>query len=71
MLVGYMRVSTGSDRRVLSLRRDALVAAGVDERHLEVIRRMWHDLIRPIVSGNIRGNKPLGSTRRPIPAGSR
>ena len=34
MLVGYMRVSTDSDRQVLDLQRDALVAAGVDERHL-------------------------------------
>ncbi len=34
MLVGYMRVSTDSDRQVLDLQRDALVAAGVDHRHL-------------------------------------
>ncbi len=34
MLVGYMRVSTDSDRQVLDLQRDALVAAGVDQRHL-------------------------------------
>jgi len=35
MLVGYMRVSTdGGDRQVLDLQRDALLAAGVDERHL-------------------------------------
>ena len=34
MLVGYMRVSTDSDRQVLDLQRDALLAAGVDERHL-------------------------------------
>ena len=34
MLVGSMRVSTDSDRQVLDLQRDALVAAGVDERHL-------------------------------------
>src|SRR3954452_8191429 len=34
MLVGYMRVSTDSDRQVLDLQRDALVAVGVDERHL-------------------------------------
>src|SRR4051812_43250851 len=34
MLVGYMRVSTESDRQVLDLQRDALLAAGVDERHL-------------------------------------
>jgi len=34
MMVGYMRVSTDSDRQVLDLQRDALLAAGVDERHL-------------------------------------
>jgi DNA invertase Pin-like site-specific DNA recombinase len=34
MLVGNMRVSTDSDRQVLDLQRDALLAAGVDERHL-------------------------------------
>ena len=35
-LVGYMRVSTDVDRQVLDLQRDALLAAGVDERHLFV-----------------------------------
>jgi DNA invertase Pin-like site-specific DNA recombinase len=34
MLVGYMRVSTDGDRQVLDLQRDALLAAGVDPRHL-------------------------------------
>jgi DNA invertase Pin-like site-specific DNA recombinase len=34
MLVGYMRVSSDSDRQVLDLQRDTLLAAGVDERHL-------------------------------------
>jgi DNA invertase Pin-like site-specific DNA recombinase len=34
MLVGYMRVSTDGDRQVLDLQRDALLTAGVDERHL-------------------------------------
>ena len=34
MLVGYMRVSTDGDRQVVDLQRDALLAAGVDERHL-------------------------------------
>ena len=34
MLVGYMRVSTDGDRQVLDLQRDALLAAGVDGRHL-------------------------------------
>src|SRR5271155_199146 len=34
MLVGYMRVSTDGDRQVFDLQRDALLTAGVDERHL-------------------------------------
>jgi DNA invertase Pin-like site-specific DNA recombinase len=34
MLVGYMRVSTEGDRQTMALQRDALLAAGVDERHL-------------------------------------
>src|SRR5208282_4500095 len=34
MLVGYMRISTDGDRQVFDLQRDALLAAGVDERHL-------------------------------------
>lgn len=34
MLVGYMRISTDSERQVLDLQRDALLSAGVDGRHL-------------------------------------
>lgn len=34
MLVGYMRVSSADDRQSADLQRDALIAAGVDERHL-------------------------------------
>ena len=34
MLVGYMRVSSESDRQTTNLQRDALLAAGVDARHL-------------------------------------
>ena len=34
MMVGYMRVSSDSDRQTTDLQRDALLAAGVDERHL-------------------------------------
>ena len=34
MLVGYMRVSTDNDRQATDLQRDALLAAGVDSRHL-------------------------------------
>ena len=34
MLVGYMRVSSDNDRQTTNLQCDALIAAGVDERHL-------------------------------------
>ena len=34
MLIGYMRVSSSDERQSVALQRDALLAAGVDERHL-------------------------------------
>jgi len=34
MLIGYMRVSSDSDRQTTALQHDALTAAGVDARHL-------------------------------------
>ena len=34
MLVGYMRVSSDNNRQTTNLQRDALIQAGVDERHL-------------------------------------
>ncbi|WP_448207789.1 recombinase family protein [Azospirillum sp. sgz302134] len=34
MLIGYMRVSSDGERQVADLQRDALLAAGVDARHL-------------------------------------
>lgn len=34
MLIGYMRVSSDSDRQSTSLQQDALIAAGVDPRNL-------------------------------------
>ncbi len=34
MLIGYMRVSTDSDRQSTDLQRDALINAGIDERHI-------------------------------------
>jgi DNA invertase Pin-like site-specific DNA recombinase len=34
MLVGYMRVSSDNHRQTTDLQRDALIQAGVDERHL-------------------------------------
>lgn len=34
MLIGYMRVSSSDERQSVALQRDALLAAGVDQRHL-------------------------------------
>ena len=34
MLIGYMRVSSNTDRQNTDLQRDALLGAGVDPRHL-------------------------------------
>lgn len=34
MLIGYMRVSTDSDRQTTDLQKDSLLKAGVDELHL-------------------------------------
>lgn len=34
MLIGYMRISSDNDRQSTALQRDALIAAGVDPRHL-------------------------------------
>ena len=34
MLIGYMRVSSDTDRQSTNLQRDALLAAGIDPRHL-------------------------------------
>ena len=34
MLIGYIRVSSADERQSVDLQRDALIAAGVDERHL-------------------------------------
>lgn len=34
MLIGYMRVSTDGDRQSTDLQRDALINAGIDERHI-------------------------------------
>ena len=34
MLVGYMQVSSDSDRQTTDLQRDSLLSAGVDSRHL-------------------------------------
>jgi len=34
MLIGYMRISSDSDRQSTDLQRDALLAVGIDARHL-------------------------------------
>ena len=34
MLIGYMRVSSNDERQSVALQRDALLAVGIDERHL-------------------------------------
>ena len=34
MMVGYMRVSSDGHRQTTALQRDALLAVGVDDRHL-------------------------------------
>jgi DNA invertase Pin-like site-specific DNA recombinase len=36
MLVGYLRVSSADERQSVDLQRDALLAAGVDERHFHL-----------------------------------
>ena len=40
MLIGYMRVSSVDDRQSVDLQRDALLAAGVDERHLGSVAKI-------------------------------
>jgi hypothetical protein len=55
MLVGYMRVSSDNDRQSTALQRDALVAAGVDPRHL----------FEDKASGARRPPRPQGLPRLP------
>ena len=59
MLVGYMRVSTSGDRQVLDLQRDALIAAGVDERHLFEDRLTGSRGDRPGRLRNLQRSKSL------------
>jgi DNA invertase Pin-like site-specific DNA recombinase len=47
MLIGYMRVSTDGDRQSTDLQRDALIAAGVDPRHLFEDRASGGRVARP------------------------
>lgn len=47
MFIGYMRVSTTDDRQSVDLQRDALIAAGVDERYLHQDRMSGAAASRP------------------------
>jgi Resolvase, N terminal domain len=60
MLVGYMRVSTNGDRQVLDLQRDALLAAGVDARHLFEDRITGNRVVASSIRG---GNHEIGVLR--------
>jgi len=50
MLVGYMRVSTSDERQSVDLQHDALLGAGVDDRHLHQDRASGARDDRPRVS---------------------
>ena len=63
MFVGYMRVSTADDRQSVDLQRDALVAAGVDDRHLHEDRASGARDDRPGLKAclaNLRSGDVLG-----------
>ena len=47
MLVGYMRVSKADGSQTLDLQRDALLAAGVEERHIYEDRASGQNEARP------------------------
>lgn len=47
MMVGYMRVSTADERQSVDLQRDALITAGVDERHLHQDRSSGRKMTAP------------------------
>lgn len=51
MLIGYMRVSTADERQSVDLQHDALLAAGVDERHLHQDRASGARDDRPGLKG--------------------
>ncbi len=58
MLIGYMRVSTDNDRQSTDLQRDALVAAGVDARHLFEDRASGAKDSRPGLAKALDGDTP-------------
>jgi len=57
----YMRVSSESDRQITDLQRDALLAAGVDGRHLVAFRPDW---IRALIPRNIDASSRILVLRR-------
>ncbi|MGI4959771.1 MAG: recombinase family protein [Janthinobacterium lividum] len=58
MLVGYMRVSSTDDRQSVSLQKDALVASGVDERHLHQDKASGARDDRPGLKGCLSDLRP-------------
>jgi hypothetical protein len=61
MLVGYMRISTADERQSVDLQRDALLAAGVDERHLHEDRASGARDDRPDLKTCLADLKPSQS----------
>src|SRR3954468_24705518 len=57
MLIGYLRVSS-ADERQSDLQRDALIAAGVDERHLHLDRASGARDDRPGVKACLADLRP-------------
>ncbi len=58
MLVGYVRVSTTDDRQSTALQRDALLATGVDERHIHEDRASGIRADRPALKACIEFLRP-------------
>ena len=58
MLVGYMRVSSADDRQSVDLQRDALLAAGVDGRHLHQDKASGARDDRPGLKAGVVQNLP-------------
>lgn len=58
MLVGYVRVSTTDDRQSTALQCDALLAAGVDERHIHEDRASGTRADRPALKACMEFLRP-------------
>lgn len=58
MFVGYMRVSSDSDRQSTDLQRDALLAVGIDARHLFGEHKKVGGIVKARLS-NLEGSTPL------------